>query len=210
MAKIIYIVLLLSISISAQAQWRNYPWQEITPADFQRYIEWIDGSFSSRLQSIEEPYFSHVVVDQLFIRYDDGSAWVYIQQGMFGDSPYRKRMYLIYQANDTTITTKSYRLKNTDGIDINNQRLKYVLRSIQLNDLVYMEGCDSSVHMGADGHFYGGLTEGKCPGSYAGATHTTSQFRVYPDMIVSLEQGWNGTTQMWGSSSGFYYFRRLN
>lgn len=204
MVKIILYLLLFLFGTSvprSYAQWRDTEWQQISRADFERYIEWMDGTFSSRQQSIEEPYFSHVVIEQRFIRYDVMGAWVYVEQGIFLDEPYRKRMYNIFQSNDTTITTRSYRILTPIDIFVSN---------IPLTDLEYMKGCDSTIHMGVDGYFYGGLAEGKCDGTYAGATHTTSEFRVYPQMIVSWERGWNGTTQRWGSSRGFYYFRRIN
>ncbi len=208
----LYLLLIFIISLNSvsDAQWRNYPWQEIQNSDFDRYIEWVDGSFSSRKQSIEEPYFSHVVVYQRFIRYDlIKGGWFYIQQGMFEDLPYRQRIYHIYQLNDTTIVSKSYRIKNLESIDkIDSPYFMENLNNLTLDDIDYMYGCDSYIYMGVDGYFYGSLANKKCPGTYAGATHTTSDFRVYPDMIVSWERGWNGDIQVWGSSRGYYYFRR--
>jgi hypothetical protein len=209
MVKIIQLLILLCISVTSEAQWRNYPWQIIETSDFARYLEWTDASFSSRGQSIEEPYFSHVVVDQIVFKIDAVGAWVFIQQGMFGDSPYRKRIYITSQLNDTTIVSKSFQLNNADLYNINDTSIVYKLNYITLDSLHYMQGCDSHIHMGADSVFYGSLAEGKCDGTYAGATHTTSEFRVYENMIVSWERGWRGTEQRWGSSRGFYYFRRV-
>lgn len=201
------LIFILSLNSVLNAQWRNYPWQEIQNKDFERYIEWIDGSFSSRDQSIEEPYFSHVVVYQRVIRYDlINGVWVYIQQGMFQDQPYRQRMYHIYQLNDSTIISKSYRIK--DLLSMDSPYFMETLNNLTLDDIDYMNECDSYIYMGADGYFYGSLANKKCPGTYAGATHTTSDFRVYPDMIVSWERGWRGDIQLWGSSRGYYYFRR--
>jgi hypothetical protein len=73
-----------------------------------------------------------------------------------------------------------------------------------------MEGCDTYIHKGIDGNYYGGMELDKCKGSYMGANYTTSEFRVYPNMVVSWEQGWKTDgTQVWGSSRGYYYYRKI-
>lgn len=211
MAKVSLITLLLVFAHNSYGQWRDTDWQTIEHSDIERYVEWLDGSFSSYQQSIEEPYFSHVVVDHRFIRHDQLGFWFYVQQGLFSDQPYRKRVYIVFQKNDTTIVTKSYRINDGANIHIKNKNIHTELSNITLDSLTYMPDCDSHIRMGINGYFYGSLANENCPGgTYNGATHTTSVFRVYPQMIVSWERGWRGDEQLWGSSRGYYYFRRVD
>jgi hypothetical protein len=80
-----------------------------------------------------------------------------------------------------------------------------------INDLIYMSGCDNTIHKGEDGNFYSKNGGSNCGGSYNGATYTTSEFRLYKNMIVSWERGWKADgTQAWGSHRGFYYFRKIS
>lgn len=213
MVKVIYLFLLVfGMSVSQlHSQWRGTEWSVINGDDLLRYIEWLDGSFSSYNQSIEEQYFSHVTIEQRFIRKDVMGSWFYIQQGMFGDEPYRKRIYIIFQKNDTTIVTKNYRIRDEIRFDIRNNNVYELLRELTLDSLIYLKNCDSYTYMGLDKNFYGELSNGICPGgSYNEATYTTSEFRVYENMIVSWERGWNEEGQRWGSNRGFYYFRRMD
>jgi hypothetical protein len=209
MVKVIILLVFITLPTVVEGQWRHYPWQVIQTEDFHRYLKWIDGSFSSRQQSIEEPYFSHVVVYHYVFRYDDLGAWMYIQQGMFGEPPYRKRVYLINQITDSTIISRTFHLKSPNLYNMQDSFLLQGLLEITLDSLIYIKDCNTVTYMGADKNFYGKIEKKQCPGSYAEATHTTSEFRVYEDMIVSWERGWTGNTQRWGSSRGYYYFRRI-
>ncbi len=196
MVKVILLILFL-IPSSALGQWRGYQWQVIDEKDLETYVEWIQGTFSSEKQALEEPYFGHVVISQTLFHKDDSKYWLQVFQGNAGQEPYRERIYIVSQLNDTTIISKTYRFDEQG-------------RGLITQELIYMEGCDSYIHKGVYDNFYGSIIEGTCLGSYAGANYTTSEFRVYENMIVSMERGWTfDGKQKWGPSRGYYYYRKL-
>ena len=219
MVKMKYLLLLLLFPLSANAQWRGSEWHLVDGYDIVEYTDRIIGRFVTTAQHNEEPYFDDVTVETFWIRDDADGIWVYTEQSNTGDTlPYRQRVYNITWLNDTTIVSKVYALKNPKMLQYSPSNsflnggptFQDLLARIKKSDLRYMEGCDTYIHKGIDGNYYGGMELDKCKGSYMGANYTTSEFRVYPNMVVSWEQGWkNDGTQVWGSSRGYYYYRKI-
>lgn len=202
MVRVVVLFFLVLVPSLVSGQWRNTEWQEMTTEDLHRYVEWIQGTFSSKAQSQEQPYFGHVEITQTLIYSHQEKYWIHIRQGNYNEPPYRERVYKVYLLNDTTIVSKTYQING----------IYQVLEpdSLDFTELRYMEGCDSYIHKGLYQNFYGNIREGTCLGSFAGADYTTSSFMVYENMIVSLEQGWTfEQEQRWGPSRGYYYFRRI-
>lgn len=215
MKKLLTIILLLITSVNGFSQWRDSKWQSIGKNDLIEYGSRLNGKFSSAQQNAEEPYFDNVFYNAINYKLTD-TLWIYMEQGTDLDKPYRQRVYVITLLNDTTIQTKYYALKDAKNFVINNQirfgldSFKEKLNKITINDLIYMSGCDNTIHKGEDGNFYSKNVGSNCGGSYNGATYTTSEFRLYNNMIVSWERGWKADgTQAWGSFRGFYYFRKI-
>jgi len=216
MKKLLTIVLLLIASTKGFSQWRDSKWQPIGKNDLIEYGSRLNGKFSSAQQNAEEPYFDKVFYNAINYKLAD-TLWIYMEQGTDLAKPYRQRVYAITILNDTTLQTKYYALKDAKSFVINNQKdfrletFKERLNKITINDLIYMSGCDNTIHKGEDGNFYSKNESSNCGGSYNGATYTTSEFRLYKNMIVSWERGWKADgTQAWGSFRGFYYFRKIN
>ena len=216
MKKLLTIILLLITSINGFSQWRDSKWQSIGKNDLIEYGSRLNGKFSSAQQNAEEPYFDKVFYNAINYKLTD-TLWIYMEQGTDLDKPYRQRVYVITLLNDTTIQTKYYALKDAKNFVINNQigfgldSFKDRLNKITISDLIYMSGCDNTIHKGEDGNFYSKSGGSNCGGSYNGATYTTSEFRLYNNMIVSWERGWKADgTQAWGSFRGFYYFRKIS
>jgi CpeT protein len=219
MVKMKHVLLLLLFPLSLQAQWRDNEWSKVDGYDVVEYTERIVGKFATTTQHKEEPYFDDVTVETFWIRDDMEGIWLYTEQSNTGDSiPYRQRVYNIVWLNDTTIVSKVYRLKNPKQVEYPQSKsflrggptFYELLARIKRSDLIHMEGCDTNIHKGIDGNYYGSTDAEECKGSYMGANYTTSQFRVYPHMVVSWEQGWkNDGEQVWGSSRGYYYYRKI-
>lgn len=216
MKRILTILLLLIATTEGFSQWRDSKWQPIGKGDLIEYGKRLNGKFSSAQQNAEEPYFDKVFYNAINYKLVD-TLWIYMEQGTDISKPYRQRVYVITILNDTTLQTKYYALKDAKSFVINNQKdfniekFKERLSKITIGDLIYMNGCDNTIHKGEDGNFYSKNEGSNCGGSYNGATYTTSEFRLYTNMIVSWERGWKADgTQAWGSSRGFYYFRKIN
>jgi hypothetical protein len=205
MVKVIIFLLVFLSSTVSEAQWRGTEWSLVDGYDVVEYTSRIVGKFTTTSQHNEEPYFDNVTVETFLIGDDVDGLWIYTEQSNTGDSiPYRRRVYNIVWLNDTTIVSRVYQLQNPNKLN------RETLRSgVQKSELRYMEGCDTYIRKGIDGNYYGHIEPYICRGSYMGANYTTSEFRVYPHMVVSWERGWKDDgTQVWGSSRGYYYYRK--
>lgn len=61
------------------------------------------------------------------------------------------------------------------------------------------------------GNQFAGATGDKtCPSELRGASYATSKVTVYPDKIVSWDQGFNAQgAQVWGATQGGYEFLKV-
>ena len=213
--KSILVAIAFCLSSLVFCQWNDSSWEKVTYKDLLEYTQRLNGSFSSTSQNLEEPYFDKVFYNALRIKQVDESIWIYMEQGNNIKTPYRQRIYSVSIKNDSTLTTKYYKLKNPSKFlfylyDFKVELLESLME-LTYKDLIYLTGCDSEIHKGADGNFYSKNDKSICGGSYNGAVYTTSEFRLYKNLIVSWERGWKADgTQAWGSRRGFYYFRRTH
>jgi hypothetical protein len=212
MVKIILYLLLFLFGTSvpqSYGQWRNTEWSLVDGYDVQQYVSRITGKFATTQQHLEEPYFDDVTVETYYFRDDIYGKWLYTEQSNTVDTiPYRRRIYLISWLNDTTIVSKVYQLPSKIPTDYKS--ITHFLSDITFDDIRYMNGCDIYIRKGIDSNYYGEISIYECKGTFRGANYTTSEFRAYSHMVVSWERGWKYSgEQVWGSSRGFYYYRRI-
>jgi len=213
------LLLFLLFPLSANAQWKGSEWGRVDGYDVVEYADRIIGRFSTTSQHKEEPYFDDVTVETFWIRDDMEGIWVYTEySNTTASHPYRKLVNSIVWLNDTTMVSKVYTLVDPKMMDYSPSELyltgyptfQQLLSQIKKSDLLYMEGCDVYIRRGMDGNYYGERNSDECNDSYMSGNYVTSEFRVYPNMVVSLDRGWkNDGTQVWGSYRGYYYYRKI-
>jgi CpeT protein len=210
-----FLVVLLLIPITTFSQVKDL----VDGYDLYMYSEWISGTFTTTLQSIEDEYFDNVYVYTTKFRSNEMGNWFYTEQGEIKDRiPYRKRIYIVSTINDTTIISRVFKLKNENFTSSKNESrffnrndLEYKLSILEFDDLEEMCGCSTYIYKryikSGGWYYYGSTNEMECKGTFRGATHTTSHFKVHSNGIVSWERGWNDNgEQVWGSTKGPYFY----
>jgi hypothetical protein len=208
-----FLIILLFIPITTFSQ------NLVDGYDLYIYSNWISGYFTTAIQSVEDSYFDNVFVHTIHFNSDMNGDWVYTEQGEMRDKiPYRQRIYQLNWLNDTTLINRVFKIKDDTFIKSTNASyflgengLINKLKTLTIDDLEEMCGCSTYIYKryveGGDWYYYGSTNEKDCKGTFRGATHTTSHFKVHSNGIVSWERGWNDTgEQVWGSTKGPYFY----
>jgi CpeT protein len=208
-----FLIILLFIPITTFSQ------NLVDGYDLYIYSNWITGHFTTTIQSVEDGYFDNVFVRTIHFNSGMNGDWFYTEQGELRDGiPYRQRIYQLNWLNDTTLINRVFKIRNADFISSKNKShffggadLIEMLNELDLDDLEEMCGCSTYIYKryieSGGWYYYGSTDETDCKGTFRGATHTTSHFKVYSNGIVSWERGWNyNGEQVWGSTKGPYYY----
>lgn len=177
MKKLILLFLLLPLSVVGQ---------EI---NLDEYVSWLKGSYNSFELADRDTNFWDVEIRIDSIGYDNGHYWLWVEQGLPNEDPYRERLYQVFRFGDYIIT-KYYKV-------IDGQK-------------IYLRGCDTYAKR-YDGYYRGeGRTYSVCKSTYGGASYSESIFKVYKDRVESWERGYDSTgVQVWGSTKPWFIFNKI-
>ena len=137
-----------------------------------------------------------------------GSTVLYVEQAVATalDKPYRQRLYVLEEIDETTIRSSIYTLTDpAAAVGLCDETRR---QSFHPSDASLREGCE--VDMNFDGTVFRGETAPEaCPSSLRGATHATVAVTVTATGLDSWDRGWNAEgEQVWGAQDGPYEFRR--
>lgn len=186
---------------------------EARQAELERVVALMCGSFSSEMQSVEDPDFYDIRLEmaRIWPARRDG-AWIYVEQAVASalENPYRQRIYRVTMQNDGTVRSDVYLMPGDPRRFAGAWKDPSRLDDMHPKDLLLRDGC--SVVMKPDGpnRWVGGTVGNGCPSERSGAAYATSEVTLSAEGLVTLDRGFAADgKQVWGSAKGGYVFRRV-
>jgi len=137
-----------------------------------------------------------------------GETVLYIEQAAVGQPPYRQRLYLIEQIDQTQARSRIFTLSDRkDWIGFCDRGTTVPISEGTWEERV---GCSVVVTWDATQERFTGSTTGtECTTSLGGA-YASSEVTITAEGVISWDRGWNEDgSQAWGASKGGYDFKRL-
>ena len=137
-----------------------------------------------------------------------GDYVLYVEQALVSSSqsPYRQRLYVLEEREESVVRSNIYTLNNEDaliGLCASSE-----IASFTVEDAALKEGCHVDLAWNGTG-FEGQTEEGTCLSDMNGASYATSIVTTSPDIIESWDRGWDDNgQQVWGAPDGAYLFQR--
>jgi len=183
-------------------------------AELRELATWMSGRYSSAIQAKKDPDFFAIslVMKRIWRAAGDNGYWLYVEQAMEGQAPYRQRVYRLERISDAKLVSKVYELRPSDAQKaVGAWKEKEPLTWLSPTELAEKEGCGVYLARHASGTAYGGETEEKtCLTTYQGASYTTSRVELTSTQLASWDRGWDASgVQVWGAVKGPYVFDKL-
>lgn len=181
------------------------------PDELGQLADWMTGTFSSAVQSADDPQFFDVTLHMTPIWTDrDDGPWLYVEQAMaqYPDRPYRQRVYRLRRVDRDLFESRVYTLPDPPAV-IGAWRDEAPLDGLGPEDLEEREGCAILMRRRGD-TFVGSTLARLCASSLQDATFATSEVLITADGMVSWDRGFDADgRQVWGSTEGGYVFDRI-
>jgi len=169
----------------------------------------MQGHYTSEKQSISDESYFNISLRMTPIWTDKGN-YLFVEQAMFDkqESPYRVRVYKVYQRNNEFVS-EIYTLKNEKEW-IGKWNNPKVYDALTEADIELKSGCEVVLQQNTDGTFSGKTGEKTCPSELRGASYASSIVTVTPTQIISWDQGFDKQgKQVWGAEKGGYVFEKI-
>lgn len=179
-------------------------------ADLRLLKDQMTGTFNSAAQAARDSNYYDITLHMYPIWPDRPGAWLYVEQAVTAsqNKPYRQRIYQLEQIDRETFVSKVYTIQNEKDY-VNAWKTPEVFSKLPMESIELKSGCE--VVLKKSGKLFAGATGDKtCPSELRGASYATSKVTVYPDKIVSWDQGFNAEgVQVWGATQGGYEFLKI-
>lgn len=175
---------------------------------------WMSGDFDTYEQSQQQPSYYDITLRMKRIWPDltDG-YWLYVEQAVKGNLPYRQRVYRVRMESDTLVASEVYSFINEADEDaaVGAWQDDNPLSDLTPASLEQKTGCEVLLER-VDVDTMNGGTQGKdCSSTLNGATYATSDVTVIVDQLTSWDRGYNANdVQVWGAVDGPYIFDKLD
>ena len=183
--------------------------RKLTSSDLRAVARAMAGDYSSTAQASGDADFDDITLRMVpvFQKRTDGH-WLYVEQAMANDQmqPYRQRVYHLYLADDSTVATQVYEIRDPSRFagawaDIRKRS------ALTLYDLVDRPGCVILLRKQSDSTWAGGTSGKSCRSTVEGSSYATSEVTLYPEKLVTWDRGWNAADQqVWGAVKGGYEY----
>ncbi len=182
-------------------------------AELRELASWMSGRYSSAKQAQKDAdYFAISLVMKRVWHATGGSGyWLYVEQAMEGQAPYRQRVYRL-ERSGARLVSKVYELRPSDAQKaVGAWKEKAPLAWLGPQELAAKEGCSVFLAKHPSGAVFSGETEEKtCLTSYQGASYTTSRVELSATQLASWDRGWDANgVQVWGAVKGPYLFDKV-
>lgn len=180
------------------------------PSDLERLVGMLTGSFDSGAQAAADTNFHSIDLHMVPIwpEATDG-RWLYVEQSLSSrpESPYRQRLYRIDQLDDGVLRSRVYTFESEDDY-VGAWKQPSRFDDLDREEVHLREGC--AVYLREEAGGFVGSTRGEqCSSDMHGATHATSEVRIEPGRVESLDRGFDEEGELaWGSEFGPYVFVR--
>ena len=176
--------------------------------DLKTLAGWMEGSFSSEVQSIKDTSYFDIRLQIIPIWKDrkDG-YWFYVEQAVakYIDKPYRQRVYHLTEKEgvfESAVFTMNDPLRFTHHADL--------VEKLTPDSLISRDGCAVILTRKAKNTFQGSTDGKKCPSDRSGATYATSEVIITKEGLHSWDRGFdNKDEQVWGAEKGGYDFKKV-
>lgn len=169
------------------------------------------GSFSNHDQAQADTSFQEILLEirPIWSRRKDG-VWLYVEQAAAASpaQPYRQRVYHLYIADDSTLVSQVFELKEPEKYKGWWKEPKR-FDSVKFQALSNKVGCEVYLRKTKTGSFTGGTEGQDCLSTLRGASYATSEATISRKEMRTWDRGWNADQQqVWGSRNGPYVFVR--
>ena len=202
-----FLIAVLVVQLSALQLYAQTPKPD---EDLEVLAKWMDGSFSSELQSkADTTYFDvRLHMKRIWSHRTDG-YWFVVEQAMSTsmDKPYRQRVYQVHRVEENMIESRTFAWKNPIAV-VGAWKDSTLLDGLSVNDLVARRGCE--LYMQMDGLMFFGSTHGTaCSSEIRGASYATSEVKILYNRIISWDRGFSADgVQVWGAKLAGYVFMK--
>lgn len=177
----------------------------------------LTGSFSSAAQAKADPNFRSIDLHMAPIWPDrkDG-PWLYVEQAVSEapERPYRQRIYRLQPGTGDggipVVFSFVYTLPGDPLAFAGAWKDPQRFQSIDPGLLSILDGCTVTLRGDGAERLVGGTYGTGCVSTLNGAAYTTSEVTLAPDLLETLDRGYDlAGTQVWGSEHGPYRFARV-
>ncbi|MEL6346641.1 MAG: chromophore lyase CpcT/CpeT [Myxococcota bacterium] len=167
------------------------------------------GRFDSLAQSKTDPTYFAIQLETCRATVPElGDDVLYVEQASMDtlQAPYRQRVYVIEEIDETTARSRIFEIRGEDGFI--GACANAPVTGLSASALVEKPGC--AVEMTWDGKTFSGGTLGTdCETDINGAAYATSEITIDADTLESWDRGFfDDDTQAWGAVDGPYIFDR--
>jgi hypothetical protein len=165
------------------------------------------GTFNSAEQAARDTNYFDITLHMYPIWPKREGHWLYVEQAVTANQgkPYRQRVYKLEQLDNQTFVSRVYTIKSEKDF-VNAWKNPEKFDALGLEDIELKIGCEVILKKSGD-QFTGATGEKTCPSELRGASYATSKVSIYPDKILSWDQGFNAEgKQVWGATLGGYEF----
>jgi len=185
---------------------------ETADSSLARLVSYMEGSFSSEVQSIRDTSYFDIRLHIKRIWTDRNDAyWLYVEQAVakFMERPYRQRVYKVTRLNSDTLVSSVYEMRSPLRF-AGAWKESTPLSSLSPDSIVERQGCSVYLVKSENGTFVGATKPNTCLSDLRGAKFASSEVTISETMLLSWDRGWgmNGE-QMWGATKGGYEFVKI-
>jgi CpeT protein len=210
------ISLVISLPSAAQAKKHSRKTQKTTakrnksPNDIDRLYNWMSGNFSSQQQALKDSDYFDVRLHMapIWKERSDGH-WLYIEQALAEQKPFRQRVYNLILKDDTTFECVVYVFKDPSKY-VGEWEKPIPLAGITPDSLLLRDDCSLYLYKKGDIAFVGGTIGTNCQSDQRGTAYTTIELTISKDQVIRWDRGYDKDgTQVWGVRKGGYVFKKF-
>lgn len=216
--------LFLTVQSSAQ--------QRITKEDLTELKNRLEGNFDSQEQSQIDKNFNNISLHMKEVTFSTiktkpnlktktkskiktsqkvEGIYVYEEQALMStpETPFHQCIYFLSRKGDSVISCQVYEM---------NAPLRFAgawsdpnkLSKLSPDSLIEMQNCVLFFYKNDDGNYIGNTRYKGCENTSKGAAYKTSEWTVYPSMIISKERGYDSNEKLvWGNEKSGYRYRKF-
>jgi len=180
--------------------------------ELERLVGYMIGSFNSGEQASKDSTYYNISLKMYPIWPQHEGKWLYVEQALYSDQmkPYRQRIYKVENAGNGVFKSHVYLIPNDEDY-IGAWATPTKFDAITPKDIDLKNGCEVVLKHDVAKEMYVGKTGHQtCESSLRGARYATSEVAIYPDKVISWDQGFNERNeQVWGATEGGYIFNKV-
>jgi hypothetical protein len=208
--------LIISLPLTAQAKKRSHNTQKSTikrshpTQDIDKLYAWMSGHFSNQQQALKDSDYFDVRLHMVPIWKERSSGhYLYMEQALAEQRPYRQRVYNVIQKDDTTFECVVYAFKDPTKY-IGEWEKPIPLAGLSPDSLIPLEGCKITLYKKGEIAFVGGTTGTNCETDQRGTDYYTIDLTISKNQVIRWDRGYvRDGAQVWGPRQGGYVFKKL-